>query len=76
MIGTASLFGNTAKGIFGLISNWMDAGSRGLLSVAGDADYIERREQEKKPDNIIKGVAYGLKSTAFGVASGVVGIYQ
>jgi hypothetical protein len=44
VIGTASLFGNTAKGIFGLISNWMDAGSRGLLSVAGDADYIERRE--------------------------------
>ena len=44
VIGTASLLGNTAKGAFGTASRIMNSVSRSLLFLAGDEEYIERRE--------------------------------
>lgn len=78
VIGTVSLLGNTAKGAFGSVSRIVNTISKSLLFLAGDEDFIDQREQNAldKPDNVLQGLAYGLKSTFTGVASGVTGIYQ
>lgn len=46
VIGTVSLFGNTAKGAFGSVSRIVNTVSKSLLFLAGDEDYIDRREQD------------------------------
>jgi len=77
VIGTASLLGNTAKGGLGTISRVVGSMSKGFLYFSGDEDYIDHREQEShqaRPGNVITGMAYGLKSVARGVGSGVAGI--
>ena len=78
VFGTASLLGHTAKGAFGSVSRIVNTVSKSLLFLAGDEDFIDRREQEAldQPDNVLQGLALGLKSTLTGVASGVAGIYQ
>lgn len=78
VIGTASLLGNTAKGAFGTVSRIVNTVSKSLLFLAGDEDFIDQREQRAldKPENVLQGLAYGLKSTVTGVASGVAGLYQ
>ena len=42
--GTGSLIGNTAKGALGTLSRVMNTLSKSLLYLAGDEDYIDRRE--------------------------------
>jgi hypothetical protein len=56
----------------------MNTISRSLLFLAGDEDFIGQRDREalEQPDNVLEGLASGLKSTLTGVASGVTGIYQ
>jgi hypothetical protein len=78
VFGTASLLGNTAKGAFGSVSRIANTVSKSLLFLAGDEDFIERRDQDAldQPDNVLQGLRLGIKSTLTGVASGVSGIYQ
>ena len=74
VFGTASLFGNTAKGAIGFGSRFVNTISKSLLFLTDDDEYIQQREKMEKPSNILTGFAYGLKSTVTGVASGVKGI--
>jgi hypothetical protein len=59
------------------VSRLVNTVSKSLLFLAGDEDYIHRREQDglQKPENVYQGLKSGLKSTMTGVKSGVQGIY-
>lgn len=61
LIGTASLFNHTAKGALGSISRIMNTLSKSLLFLAGDDDYIDRREQDalERPQNVAQGLKFG-----------------
>jgi hypothetical protein len=77
VIGTASLFGNTAKGAFGTVSRITGAISNCFLLLAGDDDYINKREQEsERPSNVLQGLVYGFKGAAGGIKSGITGIVE
>jgi hypothetical protein len=52
--------------------------SKGLLFLADDNEYINKREEDNmdKPKNVLEGVGYGLKSTFTGIASGITGVFE
>ena len=55
VMGTGSLLGNTARGAFGTVSRFMNSLSKSLLFLAGDEDYIDKREKDAvdKPGNAL-----------------------
>ena len=52
--------------------------SKGLLFIADDAEFINKREEENldKPKNVIEGLGFGMKSAISSVGSGITGIVE
>ena len=76
--GTSSLIKNTVEGTFGSVSKVFSSVSKGLLFIADDPEYINRREEDnlEKPKNVIEGLGFGLRSTMTGVAGGLTGLFE
>jgi len=76
--GTTSLIKNTVQGTFGSAHKMLSSVSKGILFLADDAEYINKREEENldKPKNVIEGLGYGVKSTLTSIASGITGVVE
>jgi vacuolar protein sorting-associated protein 13A/C len=75
--GTGSLFKHTVHGTFGSTSSIFSSLSKGVLVIANDKDYMKEREtnsHKERPENVIEGLGYGIKSAANSVKSGVTGL--
>jgi vacuolar protein sorting-associated protein 13A/C len=78
VLGTTSLFVNTVEGTFGSVSKVLSTMSRGLLFLADDEEFMIRREEDnlERPQNIIEGLGFGLRSTITGIAGGITGVFE
>ena len=79
VLGTKSLLKNTVQGTFGSVSKVFSQVSKGMLLITSDGEYINKRERntiQDRPNNVIEGVGYGLKSTFKGIASGITGVVE
>jgi len=77
--GTGSLVKHTVHGTFGSTSSIFSSLSKGVLVLANDKDYMKQRENtnhKERPDNVLEGLGFGLKSAAKGFGSGVTGLVK
>lgn len=76
--GTKSLIKNTVEGTFGSVSKMFSSLSKGMLFIADDPEFINRREEDnlEKPQNPIEGLGFGIRSTMTGVAGGLTGLFE
>lgn len=77
--GTGSLFKHTVQGTFGSTSSIFSSLSKGVLVLANDKEYMKEREDtnhRERPDNVLEGLGFGIKSAAKSFGSGVTGLVK
>ena len=77
--GTGSLFKHSVQGTFGSASSIFGSLSKGVLVIANDKDYLKQHESnnhKERPDNVIQGFGYGIKSAAKSFGSGITGLVK